>query len=49
MGSGTNENSILYNGVMSNAATGGYWAQGDVDAVEEVQVVILGASAEYQP
>ena len=49
MGSGTGENSILYNGIMSNTPSGGgYWAQGDVDAIEEVQVVTLGASAEYQ-
>jgi hypothetical protein len=49
MGSGTGENSILYEGIMGNSpGGGGYWAQGDLEAAEELQVTTLGASAEYQ-
>jgi hypothetical protein len=48
MGSDTSENSILFDGVMTNhPASGGYWASGDMDGMEEVQLVTLGASPEY--
>jgi hypothetical protein len=49
MGSNTDENQLNLDGAAStNPQTGGTWSSGDVDAVEEVQVVTLGASAEYQ-
>lgn len=48
MGSGTNENSVLIDGVNILTPSGGNWGTGDLDAAEEVQVVTLAASAEYQ-
>jgi hypothetical protein len=49
MGSGTNENSLLQDGVqVQNIRSGGGWATTDMDAAEEIQVITLGASAEYQ-
>jgi hypothetical protein len=49
LGSTTTENSILYEGVpTTSASSGGYNLGGSPNAVEEVQIVTLGASAEYQ-
>ena len=48
MGSGTNENSVLIDGINILTPNGGNWGSGDLDAAEEVQVVTLAASAEYQ-
>ena len=49
MGSGTNENSLLQDGVqVQNIRSGGGWATADIDAAEEIQVITMGASAEYR-
>ena len=49
MGSATSENTVLYDGVMvQNISSGGGWGSGDLDAMEEIEIVTLGASAEYQ-
>jgi hypothetical protein len=49
MGSSIGENAYLYDGVnTNNPGTGGIQAGGSPNAVQEVQVVTLGASAEYQ-
>ena len=49
MGSNQNETSFLFDGVMSNhPGTGGAWTLSDFDGLEEVNVVTLGASAEFQ-
>ena len=49
MGSNANETSFLFDGVMSNhPSTGNAWTLSDFDGLEEVNVVTLGASAEFQ-
>jgi len=49
LGSSTSENLFLYEGVNSNdPRNGGLWLGGAVNAVQEVQVVTMGATAEYQ-
>lgn len=48
MGSATSENSVLIDGINILTPSGGNWGTGDLDAAEEVQVVTLAASAEYQ-
>lgn len=49
MGSNANETSFLFDGVSANhPGTGGNWTLADFDGLEEVNVVTLGASAEYQ-
>jgi hypothetical protein len=49
MGSNANETSFMFDGVMTNhPTTGNAWSLSDFDGLEEVNVVTLGASAEYQ-
>jgi hypothetical protein len=49
MGSATDENSSLLDGAsVDRPASGGSFASSDHDAMEEMQVITLGASAEYQ-
>jgi hypothetical protein len=49
LGSTSSENTYLYDGVNSNdPRNGGLWLGGAVNAVQEVQIVTMGASAEYQ-
>ena len=49
LGSASSENTFLYEGVNSNdPRNGGLWLGGAVNAVQEVQIVTMGASAEYQ-
>src|SRR5262245_7211597 len=48
MGSSTSENSVLLDGINILTPNGGNWGSGDLDSFEEVQVVTLAASAEYQ-
>ena len=49
LGSGTNENIFLYEGVNGNSpASGSSYSGGLNNAVEEVSISTLGASAEYQ-
>jgi hypothetical protein len=49
MGSNSNETSYMFDGIKSNMVIGGAgYGYFDIDAVEELNVVTLGASAEYQ-
>ena len=49
MGSATSENSLYQDGVqVQNIRSGGGWSTTNMDAAEEIQVITLGASAEYQ-
>jgi len=49
MGSQPNETAWLIDGVTTNdPRSGGIWNAGDMDAIQEVQVTAVGASAEYQ-
>jgi hypothetical protein len=49
MGSANEENSVIYDGSLNKAADDGRALQaGQADTIQEVQVVTLGASAEYQ-
>jgi hypothetical protein len=49
MGSTLDENTFLYDGTNADRpTTGAPFSSGDLDAVEEVQIFTLGASAEYQ-
>jgi len=48
MGSPITETTYIYDGVMANhPGRGDSWQGGDIDALEEIQTVALGASAEY--
>jgi hypothetical protein len=49
MGSANEENSVIYDGSLNKAADDGRALQaGQADTIQEIQVVTLGASAEYQ-
>ncbi len=49
MGSANEENSVVYDGSLNKAADDGRALQaGQADTIQEIQVVTLGASAEYQ-
>jgi hypothetical protein len=49
MGSAVSENSLLMDGTqILHPGSGSTWGSGDLDAIEEMQTVTLGASAEYQ-
>src|SRR5262249_45387488 len=49
MGSNANDTSYMIDGMLTNhPSTGSSWAWHDLDAVEEVNLVALGASTEYQ-
>ena len=48
MGSPSNETTYVHDGVVINhPRTGNTWQGGDIDSVEEIQTVALGASAEW--
>jgi hypothetical protein len=48
MGSPITETTYIYDGVMANhPGRGDSWQGGDIDSLEEIQTVALGASAEY--
>ena len=48
MGSPSNETTYVHDGVVINhPRTGNTWQGGDIDSVEEIQTVALGASAEF--
>ena len=49
MGSNPSENTVMYDGVfINNISSGGQWGSGDLAAMEEIEIVTMGASAEYQ-
>jgi Carboxypeptidase regulatory-like domain/TonB dependent receptor-like, beta-barrel len=48
MGSPITETTYIYDGVMANhPGRGDSWQGGDIDSLEEIQTIALGASAEY--
>ena len=49
MGSSSSENTVMYDGVfINNISSGGQWGSGDLNAMEEIEITTMGASAEYQ-